>query len=195
MFIVVKTELSNGFEYPEIETFRDEEEARKFFNELVLSADEEYADSDVIISDDYFFADSGDMKGNGIEIQLLNELVLMNEIMEAVDKSRDTYSLKYKGEKEYVKEVPCLYINEEDMGYLADREEYFCVTKIIKRPYDYELPGEDDYVYDVVMDLVFKGDISDLDCEAWERMEYIDTLDNVDYEVLLWINKHMWHQQ
>jgi hypothetical protein len=158
IYLVVSKELSNGFEYTtNIKSFTNKEVAEKQFAYEINLLKEQYPEEveGKIDASNYSFQDENNMKGNGHSVQLRSEEEMMDEIINAVENSKDREKWIYTGiDSSYVLDAKVL--NIEDMsaiswGISEPKEELYQPFQIVKRPYDPEQPSSDDFIYDVRM--------------------------------------------
>ena len=166
LYYIITREMSNGLEYVIKTEVMDEENGRKAFNSEIGYLASTYPDEKPIqTTDKNIYAQSEEnMKGKGHSVQIISENHIVAEIMKAVDESAYTTKWEHIGENHYVLDAKTIEIN---LRQNDDVE----ITRIIRRPYDTENPSDYDYIYDVHG--IYNG------------AEYINTLDEVDEDILL----------
>lgn len=184
---LIKTEHSNGFPYVDCEVFDDYETAIKRKSELEdesINTGLYDIEDDVEPDDLEFHADSNNMSGNAVDIEIVSEDEMMSVIMDAVDESDKKHILEYFGETEYKMEVPMYEVCWDNALLCWDEEEdlsndEFEVKYIIRRPYDFEHPQGTDYVYDIHMVRHYGGFSEDEN-----GSEYTESLECIGSELL-----------
>jgi hypothetical protein len=179
MYILVKQEISNGFEHiPEITTFAHFDSAYEIYQDTIKSIAKDFDGCTPITNyrsdkEMSIFFDEENMKGNGVFVLLIEDETAVSRIMKAIDESKEDYLYDYLGDSKHRirYSVPAKYINSNAILKLSD-DMRGRVMYIIRRPSN----GEDrfctDYIYDVY-------------CKTTDHSIYVESLETISVEALI----------
>ena len=178
MYILVKQEISNGFEHtPEVLTFDSFDSAYEIYQEKVQEAAKEFdgctpitnykSDNEMSI-----FFDEENMKGNGLFILLIENKTATEKVMRALDESKEEFIYTHVGLTGAARyPVPMKYIDSNSPVQLTS-DMRGRVAYIIRRPEDPADRFSTDYIYDVY-------------CKTDKLTTYVESLETISTEALV----------
>lgn len=189
-YYIIKVEFSNGFPNPSVITTiakvdENDNTPSVAFNTLCKYVTKEAGSTYAIEQNEAnrFFISEQKHSGNGIALFLKKESDMEDEIMKAVDASKDIMEFEHFGDTYYKLDVPVVNMqsNLEPCSIMSCGEERYKLECIYRRPCDTENKDDDEYVYDVQM-ARYESEYCDSSCT------YIDSLDCVGSNLfgLIW---------